>query len=61
MLSGFPGSRQLILPNLALSALVAVLIRFCLARRDFGMKAVGARLPRYDGVAHVTGRTIASI
>ena len=21
------------------------------------MKAVGARLPRYDGVAHVTGRT----
>src|SRR5207249_8199910 len=22
-----------------------------------GMKAVGARLPRYDGVAHVTGRT----
>src|SRR5438876_12046798 len=22
------------------------------------MKAVGARLPRYDGVAHVTGRTI---
>ena len=23
-----------------------------------GMKAVGARLPRYDGVAHVTGRTM---
>ena len=22
------------------------------------MKAVGARLPRYDGVAHVTGRTV---
>ena len=22
------------------------------------MKAVGARLPRYDGVAHVTGRTM---
>ena len=22
-----------------------------------GMKAVGARLPRYDGIAHVTGRT----
>jgi CO/xanthine dehydrogenase Mo-binding subunit len=22
------------------------------------MKAVGARIPRYDGVAHVTGRTI---
>src|SRR5205085_8038983 len=22
-----------------------------------GMKAVGARLPRYDGVGHVTGRT----
>ena len=21
------------------------------------MKAVGARLPRYDGIAHVTGRT----
>ncbi|MDX6542262.1 MAG: hypothetical protein QOI71_3872, partial [Gaiellales bacterium] len=21
------------------------------------MKAVGARLPRYDGLAHVTGRT----
>src|SRR4051812_7444049 len=25
--------------------------------RKPGMKAVGARLPRYDGVAHVTGRT----
>ena len=25
--------------------------------REPGMKAVGARLPRYDGVAHVTGRT----
>src|SRR5918912_2364237 len=24
---------------------------------ESGMKAVGARLPRYDGVAHVTGRT----
>ena len=22
------------------------------------MKAVGARLPRYDGIAHVTGRTV---
>ena len=22
------------------------------------MKAVGARVPRYDGVAHVTGHTI---
>ena len=22
------------------------------------MKAVGARLPRYDGIAHVTGRTM---
>jgi CO/xanthine dehydrogenase Mo-binding subunit len=22
------------------------------------MKAVGARLPRYDGVGHVTGRTV---
>ena len=22
------------------------------------MKAVGARLPRYDGVAHVTGKTM---
>ena len=22
------------------------------------MKAVGARVPRYDGVAHVTGRTV---
>ena len=26
--------------------------------RCAGMKAVGARLPRYDGVAHVTGRTV---
>src|SRR6185503_2138461 len=25
--------------------------------RERGMKAVGARLPRYDGLAHVTGRT----
>ena len=25
--------------------------------REPGMKAVGARLPRYDGLAHVTGRT----
>ena len=25
--------------------------------REPGMKAVGARLPRYDGVAHVTGQT----
>ena len=25
--------------------------------REPGMKAVGARLPRYDGVGHVTGRT----
>src|SRR3954471_11398667 len=25
--------------------------------REPGMKAVGARLPRYDGIAHVTGRT----
>ena len=22
------------------------------------MKAVGARLPRYDGIEHVTGRTV---
>src|SRR3954454_7357047 len=27
------------------------------APREPGMKAVGARLPRYDGIAHVTGRT----
>src|SRR5205085_1829828 len=26
--------------------------------RSGGMKAVGARLPRYDGVAHVTGRSV---
>ena len=26
--------------------------------REPGMKAVGARLPRYDGVAHVTARTL---
>src|SRR5207244_11373815 len=26
--------------------------------REPGVKAVGARLPRYDGVAHVTGRTL---
>src|SRR5207302_4866197 len=25
--------------------------------RKCGMKAVGARLPRYDGIGHVTGRT----
>ncbi len=27
-------------------------------RRRYPVKAVGARLPRYDGIAHVTGRTV---
>ena len=31
-----------------------------MANRRCGVKVVGARIPRYDGIAHVTGRTATS-